>query len=343
MCGFMLTFDVAMPIALFVVTLAAMLLDRRIEGKLKTTFEEREFRRRDAILFVVMISVAVSVIVFVPQMAITMVFLFSYSTLLFVFSYIFSGIRKRRAQLFCLGFGLAALVAGTVALLDPFADSWMFYGGLATYGLAAFAFFTILYEQMRKTSGERWYLAVLPPALFLLLYLFYQGTLLWFPYFFNIFAIAFAILITLYLASLFTWKVVFIFAGLLTAMDIILVFGTGTMGEAATTLLNLGLPIAVVLPRIPIQGAISFGGLGLGDFFFAGILATQTYKKFGEKTAVISALVMAFSLGLFYVIQLYFEIMFFPATVSILCGWLPVVAWKLVAERRTKDNVVIQN
>jgi hypothetical protein len=339
----MLTFDVAMPIALFAVTLAAMLLNKRIEGKLKTTFEEREFRRRDAILFVAMASVAVSVIVFVPKMAITMVFLFSYSTLLFVFSYIFSGIRKRRAQLFCLGFGLAALVAGTVALLDPFADSWMFYGGLATYGLAAFAFFAILYEQMRKTSGERWYLAVLPPALFLLLYLFYQGTPLWFPYFFNIFAIAFAILITLYLASLFTWKVVFIFAGLLTAQDIILECGTGTMGAAATTLLNLGLPIAVILPRIPIQGAISFGGLGLGDFFFAGILATQTYKKFGEKTAVISALVMAISLGTFYVIQLYFEIMFFPATVSILCGWLPVVAWKLVAERKTKDNVAIQN
>jgi hypothetical protein len=235
------------------------------------------------------------------------------------------------------------LVAGTVALLDPLADSWLFYGGLATYGLAAFAFSAILYEQMRKTAGERWYLAVLPPALFLLLYLFYQGTLLWFPYFFNIFAITFAILITLYLASLFTWKVVFIFAGLLTVMDIILVLGTGIMGEAATTLLNLGLPIAVVLPRIPIQGAISFGGLGLGDFFFAGILGTQTYKKFGEKTAVVSALVMAISLGLFYVIQLYFEIMFFPATVSILCGWLPVVAWKLVAERKTKDNAVIQN
>ncbi len=340
---FMLSFDVAMPAALFVVTLVAMLLNKRIEGKLKTTFEEREFRRRDVILFVVMISVAVSVIVFVPQMAITVVFLFSYSTLLFMFSYIFSSTRKRSAQLFCLGFGLAALVAGTIALLDPLADSWMFYGGLATYGLAAFAFFAILYEQMRKSSGERWYLAVLPPALFLLLYLFYQGTLLWFPYFFNIFAITFAILITLYLASLFTWKVVFIFAGLLTVMDIILVFGTETMGTAATTLLNLGLPIAVVLPRIPIQGVISFGGLGLGDFFFAGILATQTYKKFGEKTAVISALVMAISLGIFYVIQLYFEIMFFPATVSIICGWLPVVAWKLVAERKTKNNVAIQN
>jgi len=334
----MLTFDVAMPIALFAVTLVAILLNKRIESKLKTTFEEREFRMRDAILFVVVISVAVSVIVFVPQMAITMVFLFSYSTLLFVFSYIFSGIRKRSAQLFCLGLGLTALIVGTVALLDPLADSWMFYGGLATYGLAAFAFFAILYEQMRKSSGKRWYLAVLPPALFLLLYLFYRGTPLWFPYFFNIFAITFAILITLYLASLFTWKIVFIFAGLLTVMDIILVFGTGTMGEAATTLFALGLPIAVVLPRIPIQGAIVFGGLGLGDFFFAGILGTQTYKKFGEKTAVISALVMAISLGIFYAIQLYFEIMFFPATVNIICGWLPVVAWKMLSERKQKQQ-----
>jgi hypothetical protein len=334
----MLSFDVAMPTALFVVTVVAILMNKRIEGKLKTTFEEREFRKRDAILFVVMISVALSVIVFVPQMAIIVVFLLADSALLFTFSYIFSGIRKRRAQLFCLGFGLAALVAGTFALLDPFADSWMFYGGLTTYGLAAFAFFAILYEQMRKSTGERWYLAVLPPALFLLLYLFYSDTPLWFPYFFNIFAITFAILVTLYLASLFTWKIVFIFAGLLTVMDIILVFGTGTMGSAATTLLNLGLPIAVVLPRVPMQGALSFGGLGLGDFFFAGILATQTYKKFGEKTAVTSALAMAISLGIFYVIQLYFEIMFFPATVSIICGWLPVVAWKMLGERKQKQQ-----
>jgi hypothetical protein len=334
----MLYFDVAMPAALFAVTIVAMLLNRRIEGKLKTSFEEREFRARDAILFVVMISVAVSVIVFVPQTAIIVVFLFSYSTLLFTFSYIFSDMQKRKAQLFCAGFGIASLAAGTVALLDPFADSLMFYGALALFGLAAFAFSSLLLEWKRADVKERWYLAVLPPALFLLLYLFYRGTPLWFPYFFNIFAIAFAILITLYLSSLFTWKIIFIFAGLLTAMDIILVFGTGTMGTAATTLLDLGLPIAVVLPRIPIQGIISFGGLGLGDFFFAGILATQTYKKFGEKTAAISALVMAISLGIFYVIQLYFKIMFFPATVSIICGWLPVVAWKILSERKRRQQ-----
>ena len=38
----MLYFDVTMPVALFAVTLVAMFLDRRIEGRLKTTFEERE-------------------------------------------------------------------------------------------------------------------------------------------------------------------------------------------------------------------------------------------------------------------------------------------------------------
>lgn len=331
----MLPFDITMPAALFCVTLLAVLLNKRVEGKLKGTFEEREFHIRDAILLVIMISVAISVIIFVPQEAITVVFLFAYTTLLFTFAYTFSNMQKRRAQLFCLVFGLTALAIGAAALLDPFTDSWLFNGGLAAFGLAAFAFLAILYEQRRKSAGERWYTAVLPPALFLLLYLFYRGTPLWVPYFFDIFAITFAILITLYLASLFTWKIIFIFAGLLTLMDIILVFGTGTMGQAAVTLLDLRLPIAVVLPRIPIQGALRFSALGLGDFFFAGLLATQTSKKFDDKTALISALIMAIFLGVTYVIQAYFEITFFPATLSIICGWLPVVIWKTATTKRS--------
>ncbi|MEM3441211.1 MAG: hypothetical protein QXV09_02875 [Candidatus Bathyarchaeia archaeon] len=330
-----------MPVTLFCVTLLAVLLNKRVEGKLKTTFEEREFHIRDAVLFVAMISVAISVIIFVPQEAITIVFLFAYSALLFTFAYTFSNMPKRRAQMFCLAFGLTALAIGTVAILDPFTDSRLFTGGLVAYGLAALAFFTALYEQRRESTGERWYTAVLPPALFLLLYLFYRGTPLWVPYFFNIFAITFAILITLYLTSLFTWKIIFIFAGLLTVMDIILVFGTGTMGQAAVTLLDLRLPIAVVLPRIPIQGALRFSALGLGDFFFAGLLATQTSKRYNEKIAVISALFMAFSLGLTFLIQAYFEIEFFPATLSIICGWLPVVIWKTITakNKRLKNRI----
>ena len=331
----MFSFDIVMPATLFSVTLAAILLNKRIESKLKTTFEEREFRIRDAILLVAMISIAISLIIFVPQETITIVFLFAYSALLFIFSYTFSDMQKRRAQLFCLLFGLTAVAVGTTALLDPFTDSWLFTGSLAAYGLATFAFLAILYEQRRKGAGKRWYTAVLPPAFFLLLYLFYRGTSIWVPYFFNVFAITFAVLITLYLASLFTWKIVLIFAGLLTVMDIILVFGTGTMGQAAVTLLDLRLPIAVVLPRIPIQDALHFSALGLGDFFFAGLLATQTYKKFDQKTAVTSALIMAFSLGLTYVIQVYYEIEFFPATLSIICGWLPVIIWKMTTKRKT--------
>jgi hypothetical protein len=334
-------FDITMPLVLFAVTVAAMFLNKRIEGKMKTTFAEREFRMRDTVFFVAMIIVAVTVIAFVPQMAIMTVFMFSYSILLFMFSYIFSNMAKRKAQLFCLVFGVAGLATGTVALQFPATDSFVVYGSWALYCLAAFAFFASLYEQKRAETRERWYLAVLPPALFLLLYLFYRGTPLWFPYFFNIFAITFAILITLYLSSLFKWKIVLIFAGLLTAMDIILVFGTGTMGAAATTLLDLSLPIAVVLPHIPIQGIISYGGLGLGDFFFAGLLTTQTHKKLGQKTAVIAALAMAISLGIFYTIQLYFQIQFFPATVNIICGWLPVVAVKLLIERRVKKQTLI--
>ena len=93
----MLTFDVAMPLMLFAVTLAALLLTKRVEPKLKTTFEEREFRSRDAVLFVVLIAVAVSIVVFVPRLALVAVFLFSYSSLLFTFSYLFSGMRRKRA------------------------------------------------------------------------------------------------------------------------------------------------------------------------------------------------------------------------------------------------------
>jgi hypothetical protein len=336
----MLSFDVTMPAALFVVTLMAMLLDRRIEGKLKKTFEEREFRMRDAILFVVMISVAVSVIVFVPQMAIIVVFLFSYSTLLFTFSYIFSDIRKRRAQLFCLAFGVASLAAGIAVLLDPFAESLMLYGGLALCGLAGFAFVALLLEQKKADSKGRWYLAVLPPALFILLYLVYKETVLWFPFLLNAYGVIFAVLITLYLGSLFSWKSALIFAGLLTIVDIILVLVTGTMISAAKTVSDLRLPVLISLPIIPLitEGGLRYISLGLGDFFFAGILATQTFRKFGKKTAVLSTVTMSVSFAIFEVFLLNSTLPGFPGTVMIICGWLPVMAWKILGARKQKQQ-----
>jgi len=314
-----------------------MFLDRRIEGRLKTTFEEREFRVRDAVLFVVMISVAVSVIVFVPQMAILALFLFSYSALLFTFSYVFSDMRKKRAQLFSVGFGLASLTAGTFALLDPLADSLMFYGGSALLGLAAFAFLALLLEWKKTDAKARWYLAVLPPALFILLYVVYNGTSLWFPYLLDVFGITFAVLIILYVGSLFTWKSAFIFAGLLTVMDIILVLVTGTMVTAVNQILPLRLPILVSLPILPPVSGMSFLSLGLGDFFFAGILATQTFKKFGKRTAVLSVLTMSVSFAVFEAFLLNYRWGAFPGTLMIICGWLPVVAWKILSERKLQQ------
>lgn len=335
-------FDLTMPLALFAITTVAMLLNQRVEGKLKKTFEEREFHNRDAFLFAAMITVMASVIVFVPQMTILALFLFSYSTLLFTFSYIFSSMSKRKTQLFCLVFGVAGLAAGTVAVFSRLADSLMFYGGWALCGLAAFAFFAMVYERTRAVTRERWYVAVLPPVLFVLLYLVYNGTNLWFPYLLDTYGVMFAVLIILYLGSLFSWRNVFIFAGLLTVMDIILVLVTGVMVTAAQTVSGLGLPVLISLPTLPwviTKEGIQYMSLGLGDFFFSGILATQTYKRFGKKTAVLSIVAMCVSFGIFETFLLSTNFGAFPGTLMIICGWLPVVAWKLVAERKNKKII----
>ena len=65
---------------------------------------------------------------------------------------------------------------------------------------------------------------------------------------------------------------------------------------------GLGSARARSLPTIPLivtAEGIRFLSLGLGDFFFAGTLATQTYKKYGRKTALVSAVAMTLSFGVF--------------------------------------------
>lgn len=332
-----MNFDITMPVALFAVVIVAMLLNGRVEKKLKGTIEEREFRARDAILLVAMISVTVSVIVFVPKLAIMAVFLFAYSTLLFTFSYVFSSVEKRKAQLFLTGFIAASLVAGTVGVLNVFADGLMIYRTLVFYSFAAIMFVGLLYEQVRSKSKERWYLAVLPPVLFILLYLLYNGTPIWLPYLLDAYGVIFAVLIILYLGTLFTWRNALIFAGLLTVMDIILVLVTGTMISAAKQVVGLGLPVLVSLPTIPLimnQNGIQFISLGLGDFFFAGILATQTLKKFGRNTALLAVVAMCVSFAIFEAFLLSTSFKGFPGTLMIICGWLPVVAVGWLTKRK---------
>src|SRR4030043_1977646 len=352
----MATLDIAMPLALLAVAVAALLLNERTEGKLKTTFEGREFRTRDVVLLVVMVAVVISVVAYISildpgqifQNIMLVVFIFSYSLLLFTFSYLFSGMKKRKAQLFSLGFAVASLLAGTIGLLEPFADGSAVYRALAFYGLAAFAFSSIIMDAKKADAQERWYVAVQPPALFVLLFAFYNvvytGTPVWYPILLDVFALTFAVLIILYLGSLFTWKTVLVFAVLLTIVDIIFVLGTGSMVVAAQQFTGLGLPVLVYLPNVPLvvapQGFLSFfgflpRGLGLGDFFFAGILALQTFKRYNKRVALLSIAAMTISFAIWEAFLpdildlleplLQRQIGGFPGTLMIICGWVPVV------------------
>ena len=367
----MLSLDIAMPTALLIVVTVAMLLNKRVEEKLKSTIEEKEFKTRDIILLVILMSVVISVIAYtsyinpgaVFQNILLVFFLSSYTILLFTFSYVFSNITKTRAQMLSVGFGVASLVAGSACLLGPLQDSFTVFRVAAFFGLAIYCFGVIVFER-RKTavSKEKWYVAVQPPATFVLLFVFFNfihnsGTAaVWTPFLMDVFGLTFAILIILYLSSMFSWKTVGLFAVLLTTMDIILVIGTGTMVQAATQFTGLGLPVLVYLPNIPITlspltGAILFRGLGLGDFFFAGVLAVQTFNKFGKKTAFIAVIAMAVAFGIWEAflpdILAWLQpivgrnIGGFPGTLMIISGWAPIIAWKLLSERNKTAKIPV--
>jgi len=353
--------DLAMPLALLIVVTVALLLNKRAESKLVASVEQKEFKTRDIFLLIVFIAIAISVIAFTSMISpgdvfpniLMLVFLSSYTMLLFTFSHVFSNITRKRAQLLSAGFGTASLIVGLVSLTGQLADAYTLYRVIAFFALSAVGFGVVAYEQKNRPPKARWYLAAQPPALFVLLFAFfnilYGGTLsVWFPILMDVFGFTFAILIILYLSSLFNWKTVGIFAILLTVLDVILVF-SGPMVTAARTFTGLGLPVLVYLPNFPIitqaGGEIALRGLGLGDFFFAGILAVQTFKKFGQKTGLISAAAMAVAFGIWEAflpeITKFFNIGGFPATVCIITGWLPIVAWKLIRTRNQPEAVVV--
>jgi len=214
--------------------------------------------------------------------------------------------------------------------------------------LYMFAYSTLLFTFTHLFSKGRWYLDVLPPAAFILLYVFLgvlQDNYLWTYYLSNVFGLIFAVFITLYLVGLFTWKVTAIFGVLLTAMDIILVLVTRTMVEAAKAALSLKLPVLVSLPLVPLvstsQGLLTLS-LGLGDFFFAGLLGVQTCKRYGKEFAILTVIGMTLSFFVFEVFLLNYWRGAFPGTLMIICGWAPLVVWKeRVQGRRSSSAKVV--
>lgn len=321
-------FDFAMPLTLFMVTLVAVFLNERVENKLKNVLEGRRLGFWSAVLFIAAIGVMVSLIVFIPQMALVTLFLSAYSMLLFMFTYLFSNFKKHKAQIFCIVFLIITFSAGVSSLFLLSGNRAVLYGTLTFFGLFSFTFLALLYEETRVSAGERWYLSVLPPALFISLYLFFSRTPIWVPYLLNFFGIVFAVLITLYIGNLFTWKATLIFAGLLTTIDIILVLFTDTMVSAVEHTSSLRLPVVVLLPTLPFGKGYML--LGLGDFFFAGLLAIQTLKKYGKKFAVLAVAAMTASFFVFESVLLNLGPVAFPGTLMIICGWVLLMLLKIM-------------
>ena len=365
------TLDLAMPIALLLVVTVAMLLNKRVAGKLQSTIEEKELKTRDVVLLIIFMAIIISAIAVtamykpgaVFENVLLIFFLSAYTTLLFTISYVFSNLTKIRAALVSIGFAIAGAIAGVVCLLAPFHDAFTSLRVGAFLGFAIFCFAVAVYGGRTTSYRNRWYVAVQPAAIFVLLFVFFNllsnsGTgAVWAPYLMDVFGLTFAVLIILYLSSIFSWKTVGLFAVLLTTMDIILVIGTPAMVTAATSFTSLGLPVLVWLPNLPLitqSGALLFRGLGLGDFFFAGVLIIQTFNKFGRKTAFISAIAVSIAFGIWegYLQEIINglkpivgrDIGGFPGTVMIISGWAPVIAWKLLSERRkaTKMPIVDQ-
>lgn len=206
--------------------------------------------------------------------------------------------------------------------------------------LFLFAYSLLLYTFSYLLSNKRWYIGIIAPAVFILLYVFLRDSFIWTSYLSNVYGLIFAILITLYLAGLFNWKTTAVFGVLITAMDIVLVLVTKTMVQAASAAASLSLPVLVSLPLVPLittGTGLLILELGLGDFFFAGLLAIQTYKKYGKRLAIASVVGMTISFSIFEALILTYNIGAFPGTLMIICGWVPFVLVQTLRNwRKTK-------
>ncbi len=342
-----MNFDVVMPIVLFFVALTAIIIGRKAEPKLKATVEEREFRNRDVAILVGVMGIAISVVMFIPSIALLALFLFSYSSLLFTVSYAFSDLKKYQITLLCAGFIIIGAIAGTAGFLGMMPSELSFYGGMAFAIFAAANIVVLLYVRRQQSeTKQKWFVAALPPTLFLLLFIFFSETGVWMPYLLDVYGAVFAMLIIIYLNSLFKWKTVFIFAAALTTMDILMVWiiPGSPMITAAKAMSGLHLPVMVTFPTVPnvswVLSDMRFISLGLGDLFFAGVLASQTLRKFGAKTAVISLLAMSVAAGLSELLILNpdlakaLPIKALPETLFLVAGWLPVVVVAMYLDRK---------
>jgi hypothetical protein len=82
--------DVFLSLILFLVSSATLFLYDKYEASVKFLFGENKFRTRDAVLIVITMGFMITIIAFIPQLAIMILILFVYALLLFLFSYVLS-------------------------------------------------------------------------------------------------------------------------------------------------------------------------------------------------------------------------------------------------------------
>jgi hypothetical protein len=174
-------FDILMPLILFALPLLAIFLAKRAEGKLKATINETEFGNKDTALFTAMIITAISVILFIPDQTVLVIFLFSYCSLLFTFSYAFSDMRPTKMRLYCGTFAVAGVLAAIAAFSGILSAELQTYGVVAFVALTVCSVAALLYSQWKTAGKKNGYIAALAPAMFVLLFLFFNQTSLWFP------------------------------------------------------------------------------------------------------------------------------------------------------------------
>lgn len=182
----------------------------------------------------------------------------------------------------------------------------------------------------------KWYLAVLTPVLFIALFILFRDTYLWTPYLMNLFAIIFAICISVYMGGLFSWKTTTLFVVLLTLMDIVQVLITGFMIGASEKMITLRLPVMIIVPTFPSRDISPSGliGLGLGDIFLTGLLCIQTMQKYGKKFGLVSVGTIAIIFLLLETILINYNVGFFPATVFVISGWLTALGARYLHKSR---------
>ncbi|MBS7606527.1 MAG: hypothetical protein QW502_02230 [Candidatus Bathyarchaeia archaeon] len=215
-------------------------------------------------------------------------------------------------EIFLMVASVGAMVSLTV-LMPSYAIQIIF---VAAYSYMLLIFVYLLLEKIL--------LAVIPPVAFIITYLavyiiiedaYIANAIM------SLFAALFAIMIITYLNALFSWRVAILFAALLTAMDVIQVFLTTHMIEAAFKMIALRLPVAIILPTFPSVGYMM--SLGLGDIFLSGLLSTQAANRYGRKTGLLIAASISAALFIFEILAFNLKLEFeggFPATIIVLLG-----------------------